>query len=219
MAERMNVNPTRMQLSLLRKKLKTAVRGHKLLRDKRDELMKEFLRTARESSRLRREVKSALGGIYGAFSAAAAVMGPEAVGSALMMPKQETSVDVKKRNIMGVSVPDFLFETVSRGSGKGFPYGFAQTSGELDDAVRGISEIMQLLLELAAKEKAAWLLADELEKTRRRVNALEYVMIPRLESTIRYIRMRLGENERSSQTRLMKVKDMVLKEAAVKKPL
>ena len=110
MAERMNVNPTRMQLSLLRKKLKTAVRGHKLLRDKRDELMKEFLRTARESGRLRREVESALGGIYGAFSAAAAVMGPEAVGSALMMPKQETSVDVKKRNIMGVSVPDFLFE-------------------------------------------------------------------------------------------------------------
>ncbi len=217
MAERMNVNPTRMMLSVLRKKRQTAVRGHKLLKDKRDELMKEFLRIARESGRLRQEAESALSGVYRAFAAAGAVMGPEAVGGALMMPKQETAVDVKSRNIMGVTVPDFSFETSIRGNSGNFPYGFAETSGELDDAVRGVSEIMPMLLELAAKEKAAWLLADELEKTRRRVNALEYVMIPRLESTIRYIRMRLGENERSSQTRLMKVKDMMIREAVLQR--
>lgn len=218
MSERMNVNPTRMQLSILGKKLKTAVRGHKLLKDKRDELMKEFLRIARESGRLRRETESALGVIYGAFADAGAAMGAAAVGSALMIPGKETAVDVRSRNIMGVTVPVFSFETVVRGKGEGFPYGFAETSGELDDAVRGVSAIMPMLLELAAKEKAAWLIADELEKTRRRVNALEHVMIPRLESTLRYIWMRLGENERSSQTRLMKVKDMVLKDTGFKNP-
>ena len=211
--ERMNVNPTRMMLTQLRKRLKTAVRGHKLLKDKRDELMKEFLEQARENGKLREEVEKRLANVYENFTRATALISQEAMEEALMFPKQGVKLTVGNKNIMSVDVPEFSFTTTASDSLDIYPYGYARTSGELDNAIAYLSDIFPLLLELAAKEKQTALLAAELEKTRRRVNALEYVLIPRLQVTIRYIVMKLDENERGSQTRLMKVKDMMLEEA------
>ena len=215
--ERMNVNPTRMMLTQLKRRLATATRGHKLLKDKRDELMKNFLELARENGRLRKEVEGELGAVYANFSVAAAIISTEAMEEALMIPKQGVELQVSRRNIMSVDVPEFSFKTKAENPADIFPYGFARTSGELDNAIVALSDLFPKLLELAAKEKQVQLLAAELEKTRRRVNALEYVMIPRLQVTIRYITMKLDENERGSQTRLMKVKDMMLAESIAEK--
>lgn len=215
--ERMNVNPTRMMLTQLKRRLATATRGHKLLKDKRDELMKNFLELARENGRLRKEVEGELGAVYANFSVAAAIISNEAMEEALMIPKQGVELQVSRRNIMSVDVPEFSFKTKAENLADIFPYGFARTSGELDNAIVALSDLFPKLLELAAKEKQVQLLAAELEKTRRRVNALEYVMIPRLQVTIRYITMKLDENERGSQTRLMKVKDMMLAESIAEK--
>ena len=217
MAERMNVNPTRMMLTSLKKRLKTATRGHKLLKDKRDELMKEFLELARENGRLRKEVEAALAGVYRNFSVAIAMMSQEVMEESLMFPKQGVLLEVGNKNIMSVDVPVFGFKTTAEDPTNIFPYGFARTSGELDNAVAELSDLFPALLELAAKEKQTQLLAAELEKTRRRVNALEYVMIPKLQATIKYIQMKLDENERGNQTRLMKVKDMMLEETLAEK--
>lgn len=213
MAERMNVNPTRMMLTSLKRRLTTARRGHKLMKDKRDELMKNFLSLARENGRLRKEVEEELSVMYRGFERASSVISAEAMEEALMFPKQGVDLSVEAKNIMSVNVPSFSFTTTAADKADIFPYGFAQTSGELDSAITALSDMFPKLLDLAAKEKEVQLIAAELEKTRRRVNALEYVMIPRLEATIRYIQMKLDENERGNQTRLMKVKDMVLKEA------
>ena len=217
MAERMNVNPTRMMLTSLKKRLKTATRGHKLLKDKRDELMKEFLELARENGRLRKEVEAALAGVYRNFSVASAMMSQEVMEESLMFPKQGVLLEVGNKNIMSVDVPVVGFKTTAEDPTNIFPYGFARTSGELDNAVAELSDLFPALLELAAKEKQTQLLAAELEKTRRRVNALEYVMIPKLQATIKYIQMKLDENERGNQTRLMKVKDMMLEETLAEK--
>lgn len=211
--ERMNVNPTRMMLTSLKRRLKTATRGHKLLKDKRDELMKEFLELARENGRLREEVEKDLDGVYKNFTIASSIMSREVMHESLMFPKQGVDLSVGSKNIMSVDVPVFDFKTTAKDEGDIFPYGFARTTGELDTAIMRMSGLFPKLLELAAKEKETSLLAAELEKTRRRVNALEYVMIPRLQLTIRYIQMKLDENERGNQTRLMKVKDMMLEEA------
>ncbi len=211
--ERMNVNPTRMMLTSLKRRLKTAVRGHKLLKDKRDELMKEFLELARENGRLREEVERDLDGVYKNFTIASSIMSREVMQESLMFPKQGVDLTVGSKNIMSVDVPVFDFNTTANNEGDIFPYGFARTTGELDTAIQRMSDLFPKLLDLAAKEKETSLLAAELEKTRRRVNALEYVMIPRLQLTIRYIQMKLDENERGNQTRLMKVKDMMLEEA------
>ena len=213
--ERLNVNPTRMMLTTLKKKLATSVSGHKLLKDKRDELMKEFLGLARENKELRDRVEEELKRVYGSFSIATAVMSEEILEEALMYPKQGVELNVTGKNIMSVDVPVFKFKTTATDPGDIYPYGFANTSGELDSAIEDMASAFPLMLQLAAKEKEAQMLAAELEKTRRRVNALEYVKIPQLEMTIRYIRMKLDENERGNQTRLMKVKDMIL-EAAIK---
>ena len=213
MAERLNVNPTRMNLTALKKRLKTATRGHKLMKDKRDELMKEFLELARENGRLRQTVEEKLTGMYQNFSIASAVMSREVMEESLMIPKQGVVLDVGNKNIMSVNVPVFSFETTANDAGDIYPYGYASTSGELDNAISGLTDIFPLLLELAAKEKEVQLIAAELEKTRRRVNALEYVMIPQLQVTIKYIQMKLDENERGNQTRLMKVKVMMIAEA------
>ena len=213
MAERMNVNLTRMMLTSLKKRLKTATRGHKLMKDKRDELMKEFLELARENGRLRQEVEQRLSAVYKNFTVASAMMSQEVMEESLMFPKQGVRIEVGSRNIMSVDVPVFSFKTTAEDPTDIFPYGFARTSGELDNAISQLSELFPMLLDLAAKEKETALLAAELEKTRRRVNALEYVMIPRIEATIRYITMKLDENERGNQTRLMKVKDMMLAES------
>ena len=213
MAERMNVNPTRMMLTSLKKRLKTATRGHKLMKDKRDELMKEFLELARENGRLRQEVEDKLSDVYKNFTVASAIMSKEVMEESLMFPKQGVVLDVDNKNIMSVDVPIFTFKTTAEDAGNIFPYGYARTSGDLDNAISALADLFPKLLDLAAKEKETALLAAELEKTRRRVNALEYVMIPQLQMTIRYIQMKLDENERGNQTRLMKVKDMMLQEA------
>ena len=206
----MNVNPTRMELKRLKNRLTTARRGHKLLKDKRDELMKRFLDIVRENLELRREVEEALIATNRGFTVASAVMSPETLEQSLMCPTKTVELEVSYRNIMSVDVPEFTF---SENDGHSiYPYGYAMTSGELDDAVDGLSNIMPRLLRLAEMEKSAQLLAQEIEKTRRRVNALEYVMIPQLAETIRMITMKLDENERGNLTRLMKVKDMMIKE-------
>ena len=210
---RMNVNPTRMVLTGLKKRLRTARRGHKLLKDKRDELMKKFLDIVRENKRLREEVEEKLKIVHSRFVMARAVMSPELLEEALMYPVRQTEIKASTRNIMSVDVPVLEFTVDNAGNDEIYPYGFAATSGELDGAISTLSEVMPALLKLAELEKSAQLMADEIEKTRRRVNALEYVMIPNLEETIKYIVMKLDENERGNLTRLMKVKDMMLEQA------
>ena len=207
------VNPTRMELSRLKGRLKTATRGHKLLKDKRDELMKQFLEIVRKNRELRAKVEKGLEQANAAFTVAAALMSPEMLEQALLYPKQSVELDMKFKNIMSVDVPVYQFHTRNEDPSEIYPYGFAQTSGELDAALEALSNVFQDMLELAQVEKTMQLLAADIEKTRRRVNALEYVMIPDLQTNIRYISMKLDENERGNTTRLMKVKDMVLQDA------
>jgi len=207
------INPTRMELTRLKGRLKTAVRGHKLLKDKRDELMKQFLEIVRRNRELRAKVEKGLEQANAAFTVAAALMSPEMLEQALLYPKQSVELDMKFRNVMSVNVPVYEFHTRNEDPTEIYPYGFAQTSGELDAALEALANVFQDMLELAQVEKTMQLLAEDIEKTRRRVNALEYVMIPEFQQNIRYISMKLDENERGNTTRLMKVKDMVLQEA------
>ena len=209
---RLNVNPTRMVMSKLKGQLKVAIKGHKLMKDKRDELMRIFLELAREIKALREEVEPMLEEVYGSFSVARAVMTPEMLEEALMYPKQSVKLVAEEKNVMSSDVPSFDFEQENTQTGSVYPYGFATTSGELDKSIEKLSVLFPKLLQLAGMEKEAMLIADEIEKTRRRVNALEYVKIPNYKETIKYIKMKLDENERGNQTRLMKVKDMMLKE-------
>ena len=208
-----NVNPTRQELTRLKTRLKTSIRGHKLLKDKRDELMKQFMDVVRENRALRTKVEEGLMRAHNSFTVASAVMSSEAMQQALMYPKQSVELDMTFKNIMSVSVPIYEFHTKSEDAASIYPYGFAQTSGELDDALGALASVFQDMLELAQAEKKTQLLASEIEKTRRRVNALEYVMIPEMEKNIKYISMKLEENDRATKVRLMKVKDMVLKDA------
>ena len=209
----MNVNPTRMELTNLKRKLVTARRGHKLLKDKRDELMRRFLELVRENKALRLKVEAGIKAANAHMALARSVMSDEALSVALMMPAQKMELDVEEKNIMSVIVPQFHANVKAAKDGEIYSYGYAFTSCDLDDAVLSLSEIMPDLLRLAEIEKTCQLLASEIEKTRRRVNALEHVMIPQYEDTIKYITMKLDEAERSSTTRLMKIKDMMLQEA------
>ncbi|NMA66632.1 MAG: V-type ATP synthase subunit D [Clostridiaceae bacterium] len=210
---RLNVNPTRMVLTNLKKRLNTARRGHKLLKDKRDELMKKFLEIVKENRKEREIVEKMLMDVHSRFVMARALMSDTHLEEALIYPKQKVTLKASSKNVMSVEVPVFEFETEGQGEGDSFPYGFANTSGELDEAIVALSKVTPHLLRLAELEKTAQLMADEIEKTRRRVNALEYVMIPNMEETIKYIVMKLDENERGNLTRLMKVKDMMLEQA------
>ena len=207
------INPTRMELTRLKGRLRTATRGHKLLKDKRDELMKQFLEVVRRNRELRAKVEKGLEEANAAFTVASAIMSPEMLEQALLYPKQSVELDMKFKNIMSVDVPVYEFHTKNEDPTEIYPYGFAQTSGELDSALEALNQVFQDMLELAQVEKTMQLLAEDIEKTRRRVNALEYVMIPQFQENIKYITMKLDENERGNITRLMKVKDMVLKEA------
>lgn len=206
------VNPTRMELTRLKKKLVTATRGHKLLKDKRDELMRQFLDMVRENKRLREEVELKIHAANKNFALASAVMNEETLKTALLAPKQSVSLEVSTQNIMSVDIPVFEYKTRTPNENDIYSYGFAFTSGDLDDAVKSLSEIFPDMLKLAEYEKSCQLMAVEIEKTRRRVNALEHVMIPDYQDKIRYITMKLDENERSTQIRLMKVKDLMVKE-------
>jgi len=207
------VSPTRQELTRLKGKLRTARRGHKLLKDKRDELMKQFLDIMKEAKSLRDEVEKDLETVYGSFTVASALMSSEAIEQALIYPKQSVELTMSFKNVMSVNVPEYDFHTKTESDSDIYPYGFAATSGELDTAVDALGKVFLKMLKLAQIEKAGQLMAEEIEKTRRRVNALEYVMIPNTEDSIRYISMKLDENERSATTRLMKVKDMILNDA------
>ena len=211
------VSATRMELTRLKGRLKTATRGHKLLKDKRDELMKQFLDIVRENRALRARVEEAMMKAHGSFTVASALMSAETLEQSLMYPKQSVELDMDFQNIMSVNVPVYHFKTKSQDAGEVYPYGFATTSCELDGAVDALSSVFQDMLKLAQMEKTSQLLAEEIERTRRRVNALEYVMIPQMQESIRYISMKLDENDRQNTTRLMKVKDMVLKETIEEK--
>ena len=213
MAGSKTITPTRMVLNQLKGRLKTAARGHKLLKDKRDELMRQFMDVIKLNKILRTRVEEGLTEAFGALTVASAVMSPEMLEQALMYPRQSVELSVKYKNIMSVNVPQYSFSTKTADAGEIYPYGFAQTSGELDVAMQAISSVFEDMLELARVEKTMQLLAEEIEKTRRRVNALEYVMIPEMEENIRYISMKLAENENATKVRLMKVKDMVLQQA------
>lgn len=208
----LNVNPTRMELTRLKKQLSTALRGHKLLKDKRDELMRQFLDMIRETKALRERFEEQLNAVNANFVLASSVMSKEALDTALLAPKQEVYLETSTRNVMSVDIPVYSIKTRTSEQSDIFSYGFASTSFELDDAVEGLSELLPTMLELAEKEKSVKLMADEIEKTRRRVNALEHVLIPRYQDTIHFISMKLEESERSSRARLMKVKDMMIAE-------
>ena len=207
------VNPTRMELTRQKKKLATATRGHKLLKDKRDELMRQFLELVRENKALREKVEEGLEAVNKNFVLARASSSDQVLNTALLAPKQEVYLNADTRNVMSVEIPVFTTSTRSADEGDIYSYGFAFTSGDPDDAVKSLQELLPDMLRLAEVEKSCQLMAAEIEKTRRRVNALEYVMIPDAQEKIRYITMKLDENERSTQIRLMKVKDMMLEEA------
>ncbi len=209
MAE-IRVNPTRMELKKLQNKYTTARRGHKLLKDKRDELMKRFLDVVREDKELRRRVEKTLSGVYGSLSVASAVSSPRMLEEALILPKKEGKLDVTYQNIMSVIVPVYHMEIYGEGGSDSYNYGLAFTSGELDASLRDLSGMLGDLTRLAELEKTAQLLAEEIERTRRRVNALEYIMMPQYLAAMKSIKMKLDENERGNTTRLMKVKDMML---------
>lgn len=206
----LNVNPTRMELTRLKGRLKTAQRGHKLLKDKQDELMKKFIDLVKRNKELREEVEKELTDAFKNFLIARAVMSSEVLEEAIMYPTRKISLEMSTKNIMSVNSPIF---TLVRGddneASSPYPYGFVTTSGELDSAIYSLQEVVDKLIELAQVEKTCQLMSGEIEKTRRRVNALEYVMIPQLIESVKYITMKLDENERGNRVRLMKVKDMV----------
>lgn len=201
--------PTRMELQNLKKRRKVATRGHKLLKDKRDELVRRFIVYIRRNKELRQQVEEKLSSAFSAFTLAKATMSPEDIEEALCYPSSVAKIDASTKNELSVVVPhlDVTIESLAAA----LPYGFANTSYELDEAVTAFSELLPLLTELAQVEKTCNMLADEIEKSRRRVNALEYVMIPQLDDAIRVIHMKLDENERGNLTRLMKTKDMLVK--------
>lgn len=204
---KLNVNPTRMELRRLKNRLKTAVRGHKLLKDKSDEMVRRFMLYIRENKRLREEVEGELQASLNSFMLARATSSDAAIEEAVAMPATRVRLRASSKNIMSVEVP--VFDIEEGEASELYPYSFAGVTSDLDHSIASLSKLMPKLLKLAEVEKTCNMLADEIEKNRRRVNALEYVMIPQLEETIKYITMKLDENERGATTRLMKVKSML----------
>ena len=198
--------PTRMEMSRLKKRLVTATRGHKLMKDKRDETVRRFISFVRRNKELRERVEALMGEAMRAFVVAKATMTGSALEEALLVPAASAGVEIGRAKVLSTEVPVFTYIPSET---NGLTYGVFGTTSELDEAVRKFSELMPLLIELAEVEKTCNLLADEIEKTRRRVNALEYVMIPQLEAAIHSISMKLDENERGNLTRLMKTKEML----------
>ena len=206
---RLEVTPTRMNLNTLKERLATSKRGYKLLKDKQDELMRQFLELIRKNKKLREEVEKELEDSFSDFLIASAFMSPEFMEEAVSFPTQKLGVDISIKNVMSVRIPKMEFKVEENENASMFPYGYAETSAGLDKALKGLNEVMNRLLELSELEKTTQLMADEIESTRRRVNALEYRTIPDLEETIKYIRSKLEENERATISRLMKVKDII----------
>lgn len=207
MAERLKVNPTRMELRRLKDRLKTAVRGHKLLKDKSDEMIRRFMEYAKQNKALREEVEEELADALRSFVLAKAVSDEYAIQEAVVMPSSQITLTASTDNVMSVIVPKFELHK-TQGEDK-YPYSYGSVTAELDGSIAILTELMQKLIKLAEIEKTCNMLADEIEKNRRRVNALEYVMIPQTEETIRYITMKLDENERGNTVRLMKIKSIL----------
>ena len=207
------VTPTRMVLNQQKTRLRTARKGHKLMKDKCDELMRQFMDVVKLNKQLRTRVEEGLTAAFASLQVASSIMSPDMLEQSLLYPRQSVELGMSFKNIMSVNVPQYSFHTKNNDPSEIYPYGFAQTSGELDDALDKLARVFQDMLELAQVEKTMQLLAEEIEKTRRRVNALEYVMIPELEGNIKYISMKLEENENSTKVRLLKVKEMVLQDA------
>lgn len=204
---KMNVNPTRMELRRLKTRLKTATRGHKLLKDKSDEMIRQFMVYVRENKRLREEIESELSSALKGFTLARAVSSNAVIEEAVMMPATKAEISLSSDNVMSVEVPSI--SVVEHEGQDKYPYSFDTVTSELDASIGTLSTLLVKLVKLAEVEKTCNMLADEIEKNRRRVNALEYVMIPQIEETIKYINMKLDENERASTIRLMKVKSMI----------
>ncbi|MCC5894989.1 MAG: V-type ATP synthase subunit D [Alkalibacterium sp.] len=206
---KLNVNPTRMELANLKKRLNLATRGHKLLKDKQDELMRQFIQLIRKNNELRIEVEEKLEKAMQSFAMAKSLLHENYIEELMAVPSRTVSLNIDRKNIMSVRVPQMNFHYDDNVSdSKDLSYGYLNSNGELDLTFEALTEVMPKMLELAEIEKTCQLMADEIEKTRRRVNALEYMTIPQLEETIYFIRMKLDESERSAITRLMKVKDM-----------
>ncbi len=202
----MNVNPTRMEMKRLQQRLKTASRGHKLLKDKTDEMIRRFIAVAEENKRLREETEKELASALVSFAQARANTDSRVVEEAILMPSRALKITTSSRKIMGINVPSIEVED---NGGELYPYSFLTVTEQLDNAVRGLNAVVIKLIKLAETEKACNMLAEEIEKNKRRVNALENIMIPQLTETIKYIKMKLDESERSATVRLMKVKDML----------
>ncbi|OYQ65679.1 V-type ATP synthase subunit D [Aerococcus sp. 1KP-2016] len=211
MANALNVKPTRMELSTLKARLKVAENGYDLLKDKQDELMRQFIDLIKENNRLRNEVEDELSGALKNFVLASSSMNDAFMEEIVALPTKQTNLEISRKNIMSVIVPEMSFsydETAEGDDDKELKYGYLNTSSELDDAIEVLNDVMPKLLKLSEIEKTCQLMATEIESTRRRVNALEYRMIPNFKETIKYIQMKLDENERASITRMIKVKDM-----------
>ena len=203
----MNVNPTRMELKRLKNRLKTAERGHKLLKDKTDEMVRQFIIFARQNKELREEVEYELGEAMKNFVLARALMTPEAVEEAILMPSRAVSLSCAKKSVMSVVVPSI--EINESDQSDLYPYSFISVTDQMDSSIETLNKLLVKLIKLAEIEKPTNMLAEEIEKNKRRVNALEHVMIPQMQEMIKYIVLKLDENERGSLVRLMKVKDMI----------
>lgn len=207
----LNVNLTRIESINMKKSLKTAQRGHKLLKDKLDELIKKIIELVQKNEQLRKKTDEMLEEAYQNFMLAKAVIGEEYIEEALIIPKQSVSLSLSETSVMSVKIPQFNFQKDDSINDNKVLYGFAYTTSELDKAIEDFSKVSEYLLELAQNEKAIELISAEIEKTRRRVNAIENVTIPNYIDTIKYIQLKLSEDERASTSRLMKIKEMLLK--------
>ena len=202
---RLNVNPTRMELKKLKARLTTAVRGHKLLKDKSDEMVRRFSLIIKENKRLRDEVEKELSETLRQFSVARSVTPAYRAETAFSMPSVAVNAECGTASVMGVEVPDIKLKEQKRADG--LPYAYSEITSEADFSVMQAASLLPKMVELAKVEKTVRMLAAEIERNKRRVNALEYVMIPQLEETIKYIKSKLDENERAAVIRLMKVKN------------
>lgn len=200
-----NINATRMEMLRLRRRVALAVRGHRLLSQKRDEISRQLVLISRSLKELRQKVERELLETSRRFVMARSTMEPEHVRAALDIPTKKFSLAVQFASVMSVKVPQLTKQI----EGDILCYGFAVTSGEMDVALRALERAFDMLIELAEKEKQAQLLAIELQSTRRRVNVLEHVVIPELQATIRFISNKLGEAERDNISRLMIIADMI----------
>lgn len=205
---RLNVKPTRMELASLKERLELSTRGHKLLKDKQDELMRRFITLIKKNNQLRDEVEAELIESMQEFVVAKSLINESFIEELFVGTETNIELHIQEKNVMSVIVPEMHFDIKEAEVSSDVQYGYLNSSSELDEAIERMEIIMPKLLELSEIEKTCQLMADEIEKTRRRVNALEYRMIPQLQETIRYIQMKLEENERSAIVRMMKVKDM-----------